>query len=105
MTDTTRSSSDFFNNEDSNTTANPHIDHIMTARLNRRGLLLGGMGAAATSLFGAGALTGCATASTGAGTAAGMTAPLSSLGFAAVGKRSEERRVGKEGRSRWSAYD
>ena len=78
MTDTTRSSSDIFNNEDSNTTANPHIDHIMTARLNRRGLLLGGMGAAATSLFGAGALTGCATASTPAGAAAGMTAPLSS---------------------------
>ena len=41
MTDTTRSSSDIFNNEDSNTTANPHIDQIMTARLNRRDLLAG----------------------------------------------------------------
>ncbi len=86
MTDNNRSSSDIFNNEDSNTTANPHIDQIMSARLNRRGLLLGGMGAAATSLFGAGALTGCATASTGAGTAAAMTAPLNSLGFTAVAK-------------------
>ncbi|CAM8664956.1 PhoX Predicted phosphatase [Comamonadaceae bacterium] len=86
MTDNTRSSSDIFNNEDSNTTANPHIDQIMSARLNRRGLLLGGMGVAATSLFGAGALTGCATASTSAGAATGMAAPLSSLGFTAVGK-------------------
>ncbi|WP_296508863.1 PhoX family phosphatase [Rhodoferax sp.] len=86
MTDNTRTSSDIFNNEDSNTTANPHIDQIMSARLNRRGLLLGGMGAAATSLFGAGALTGCATASTGTGAAAAMSAPLNTLGFTAVAK-------------------
>ena len=86
MTDKTRTPSDIFNNEDSNTTANPHINQVMSSRLSRRGLLLGGVGAAASSLFGAGVLTGCATAANGAGATAAMTAPLNTLGFAAVAK-------------------
>ncbi|MBT0570825.1 PhoX family phosphatase [Curvibacter sp. CHRR-16] len=87
MTDKTPSTRDIFNNEDSNKTNNPHIDQIMSARLKRRGLLLGGMGAAATTLLGAGALSGCATASTaGAGGAAAASGVLDTLGFAAVPK-------------------
>ncbi len=87
MSNSPSTPSEFFNNEDSNTTANSHIDQIMASRLSRRGLLLGGAGVAATSLLGAGSLTGCATASTGtAARAASMAAPLGKIGFAAVAK-------------------
>ncbi len=77
-----------FNNENSNSTANPEFDAVLAARLSRRRLLLGTVGAAATSVFGGAALTGCAStggmgAATGAST---LVAPLSAMGFAAVGK-------------------
>ena len=85
MTDPIRSSSDTFNNENSNTTNNPHIDQIMAARLNRRSLLLGSVGAAATSLCGASALAAVSPAATGAGAIA-LRAPVNTLGFAAVAK-------------------
>ena len=54
--------SDFFNNEDSNTSANPQFDTVLQTRLSRRNLLRAGAGAAATAVLGAGALSGCATA-------------------------------------------
>ena len=75
--------SDVFNNEDSNTSANPHFDTVLNARLSRRSMLRGGVGAATTALLGGLAITGCAT--DGAMTAPPM-ASIDSLGFAAVPK-------------------
>ena len=74
---------DVFNNEDSNTSANPHFDTVLNARLSRRSMLRGGVGAATTALLGGLAITGCAT--DGAMTAPPM-ASIDSLGFAAVPK-------------------
>jgi len=74
-----------FNNEDSNTTANPHFDTVLSARLNRRKMLLGGAGMAATTVLGSTALTGCATTTPGVGTAA-LANPVNKLGFGAVAK-------------------
>ncbi|HPW85421.1 MAG TPA: PhoX family phosphatase [Rhodoferax sp.] len=86
MSNASRSPSDIFNNEDSNTTANPHFDAVLAARLSRRNVLLGSASAAATTVLGSAALTGCATAG-GAGNGANtLSAPLRSMGFAAVGK-------------------
>ena len=78
--------SNIFNNEDSNTTNNPHIDALVTTRLSRRSILLGGAGAAATSLFGGAALSGCAANMGSSMGAASSSAPLSALGFTAVAK-------------------
>ncbi|MBC7918338.1 MAG: DUF839 domain-containing protein, partial [Rhodoferax sp.] len=87
MTDPIRSSSDIFNNEDSNTTSNPQLEDMMAARLSRRRLLLGSAGAVATSAFGGVGLAGCAaTSTTTIGAASALSSPLSSLGFAAVAK-------------------
>jgi len=78
--------SDTFNNEDSNHTNNPHIDSVVAARLSRRSILLGGAGAAASSLLGGAVLTGCATNAGSSSGAASMSGKLGSLGFVAVGK-------------------
>jgi secreted PhoX family phosphatase len=78
--------SDVFNHEDSNTSANPHIDSVIASRLSRRSVLLSGAGAAATTLLGSVALTGCATTAGQGMGSGGMAAPLNSLGFTAVGK-------------------
>lgn len=43
-----------FNDEDSNRSANPTFDSILTSRLNRRGLLLGGVGSAVLTACGGG---------------------------------------------------
>jgi len=68
-----------FNDEDSNTSGNAAFENVLQARLSRRGLLRGGVGAAgATALGGAAALSGCATA--------GPTSPVHSLGFTPVAK-------------------
>jgi uncharacterized protein len=78
--------SDIFNNEDSNSTNNPHIDTLVATRLSRRSILLSGAGAAATSLFGGAALSGCATKMGSSVGAASSSSALSTLGFAAVAK-------------------
>lgn len=80
---------DLFNEEDSNTSSNPHIDAVVSARLSRRSMLLSGVGAAGGALLGGLGLSGCATSATagaGAAGAAALSAPLNTLGFAAVGK-------------------
>lgn len=90
MTQHTPRPTDVFNNEDSNTTANPHLDSMVAARLSRRGVLLGGVGAVASSLWGDSAFAASRTVA--GGTAAGgagvraLSAPLSRLGFAAIAK-------------------
>ena len=87
MTQDTPRASDLFNNEDSNTTANPHFDTVLSARLSRRKMLLSGAGMAATTVLGSTALTGCATTTAGAGAStAALANPVNQLGFTAVAK-------------------
>jgi len=85
---------DFFNEEDSNHTANPQFEQVLDTRLSRRGLLRGAAGAAGAGVLGASALSGCATA----GGAAGTTGPaLTSLGFKPVAKSLADKVVVPEG--------
>ncbi|MDQ3059015.1 MAG: PhoX family phosphatase [Pseudomonadota bacterium] len=73
-----------FNDENSNTSANPSFDCVLQARLSRRGLLRGSAGAVGTSLLGGLALAGC-----GGGDDAPAVTPAPTetlLGFAAVAK-------------------
>ena len=48
-----------FNDEDSNTSANPRFNDILAARISRRSLLRGGVGVAATTVLGTASLTAC----------------------------------------------
>jgi secreted PhoX family phosphatase len=68
-----------FNDEDSNTSANPSFDSVLAARLSRRSILRGGAGTIATALFGGVALAGC-----GGGDDPAPTETL--LGFTPVAK-------------------
>lgn len=73
-----------FNDEDSNTSDNPHFDSVLGARLSRRSLLRGSVGGAATALLGSLAVAGC-----GGGdddpAPVPAPAPETLLGFTAVG--------------------
>ncbi|UCU97071.1 PhoX family phosphatase [Hydrogenophaga taeniospiralis] len=92
---------DFFNEEDSNHTANPQFDQVLDTRLSRRGLLRGAAGAAGAGVLGASALSGCATA----GGASGTTGPaLTSLGFKPVAKSLADKVVVPEGYSAQIIY-
>jgi secreted PhoX family phosphatase len=82
MSQPTTRPSELFNNEDSNTSSNPHFDSVLTARLSRRSLLGSGLGLAASSLMGGLALTGCATATHDAMS----SMSVKSLGFTAIPK-------------------
>lgn len=79
-----------YDDEDSNTSANPSFDSVLEARLSRRGLLRGTVGTAATALFGSLSLAACGGG--GDDTPAAAQPPLSGvqpidqLGFAAVPK-------------------
>jgi secreted PhoX family phosphatase len=66
-----------------NDSANPTFDSVLQARLSRRGLLRGGVGTAATALFGSVPLIAC-----GGGDDAVPVAPstVTALGFTAVAK-------------------
>lgn len=75
MSAKTVSPHDLHNEEDSNTSANPRFEAILEARLQRRQLLLGGLGTAATAMLGGISLSACG----------GDDAP-DLLGFAAVPK-------------------
>ncbi|QHE87247.1 PhoX family protein [Hydrogenophaga sp. BPS33] len=69
----------YFNNEDSNTSANTHFDSVLSARLSRRNLLRGSASVAGVGALGsAAALGGCATFS--------PVSPVNTLGFAPVAK-------------------
>ena len=91
MTQDTPRASDLFNNEDSNTSANPHFDSVLSARLNRRKVVLGSAGAVASTLLGTAALTGCATSAVhSAASSANLAAPVGTLGFTAVAKSTSD---------------
>jgi uncharacterized protein len=79
-----------FNNEDSNTTANPAFEQILDTRLSRRSLFKGaGLAGAA---LGASAVTGCATGLDSAG-----GGRIGSLDFKAVAKHTRDQVVVPEG--------
>ena len=85
-----------FNNEDSNTTANPAFEQILDTRLSRRSLFKGaGLAGAA---FSATAVTGCATSM------ASNSAQLDSLGFKAVPKSIADKVLVPEGYSAQVIY-
>lgn len=77
-----------FNDENSNTTANPSLGTVLASRLSRRGLLRSSLGVAGVAALGGAGLSGCATT---AGAASGMVAPVASLNFAAVAKNVADR--------------
>ena len=79
-----------FNDENSNTSANPHFEEVLGNRLSRRSLFRGA-GLAATAL-GATAVTGCAT--TGRGSS---VASVDRLGFKPVAKSLADTVVVPEG--------
>ena len=74
-----------FNDEDSNTSANPAFDSVLSARLSRRSLL----GATGVATLGGTALTGCATS--------GPVAPVNGLGFKPVAKTMADQVTVPEG--------
>lgn len=76
--------SDLFNDENSNTSANPYFEEVLGSRLTRRSLFRGA-GLTATAL-GATAVTGCAT--TGSG---GSGASVDGLGFKPVAKSTADK--------------
>ncbi len=85
-----------FNNEDSNTTANPSMAQVLEQRLSRRSLFKGA-GLAGAALGTAG-LTACAS------TGSGPHAPLGALGFKAVAKHTTDQVVVPEGYSAQILY-
>ncbi len=87
-----------FNDEDSNTSANPTFHDVLHARLTRRGLLRGGFATAAGAVLGGIGLAGCGGDSDPAPTAATPTPPATPaapaeklLGFGAVPKSLADR--------------
>jgi hypothetical protein len=86
-----------FDDEDSNTSANPTFDSVVAARLTRRSLLRGGVGATATTMLGGLATIGVAACGGGdddpapAAAPAPAPAPAPLLGFDAVAKSLEDK--------------
>ena len=81
------SKSNNFNDENSNTSANPTFDSVLQARLNRRGVLRGGVGTVGVSLLGGVGVAACGGGSDGATAAAtDKAAATKLLGFTAVAK-------------------
>jgi secreted PhoX family phosphatase len=77
-----------FNDENSNTSANPSFDSVLQARLSRRGLLRGGVSTVGTALLGGVALSGCGG---GSDAVAAVSAPAETLlGFGAVAKSLDD---------------
>ena len=75
--------------EDSNRSSNPTFDAVVQARLNRRSMLRGGVGAMATALFGGVGLAACG----GSDDDDDPVAPAPTetlLGFAAVAKSTAD---------------
>lgn len=73
-----------FNDENSNTSANPSFDSVLQARLSRRGLLRGSVGTVGTAVLGGLGLSACGGGDSAAALPAASTATL--LGFGAVAK-------------------
>lgn len=76
-----------FDEENSNTSANPTFDSVLGARLSRRGLLRGGVATAGTAVLGAFSLSACGGSDDPAVPAEKL------LGFTAVGKSLADKLV------------
>lgn len=76
-----------FNDEDSNRTSNAAFEHILDARLSRRSMFKGVVGAAGATALGTVGLAGCATS----GGMGGSASTVETLGFKAVGKSIADR--------------
>ncbi|MED5619727.1 PhoX family protein [Ideonella sp. BN130291] len=76
-----------------NASANPTFDSVLSARLSRRSLLRGGVGTAATALFGSVALAACGGGGDdeAAPPPVATDPPITSLAFTAVAKSLEDR--------------
>nr|MDP2192724.1 PhoX family phosphatase [Rhodoferax sp.] len=70
-----------FNDENSNTSANPSFDSVLQARLSRRGLLRGSVGSVGTAMLG-----GLGVAACGGGDVVAAVPAATLLGFSAVAK-------------------
>ncbi len=75
-----------FNDENSNTSANPSFDSVLQARLSRRGLLRGSVGSVGAAVLGGMGLTACGGGSDSDVVAEPTTPAAAPLGFTAVGK-------------------
>ena len=84
-----------FDDEDSNTSPNPTFDSVLAARLSRRSLLRGGVGTAATAVFGGLSLAACGGDDASPPAPTAPTAPAAPtetlLGFTAVAKSLEDK--------------
>lgn len=82
-----------FNNENSNTSANPSFESVLGARLSRRGLLRGSVGGVGTALLGGLGLSACGGSDSDPLPETPPVAPPTAqlLGFAAVGKSLADR--------------
>ena len=95
-----QSPDDFFNNDNSNTSANPEFDKVLQGRLSRRHILRGSMGLAGMGLVGAGGLTACATSKP----MAPVPHAITSLGFKPVAKSLADTVVVPDGYSAQVLY-
>lgn len=81
------SKSNDFNDENANTSANPTFDSVLQARLNRRGILRGGVGTLGVSLLGGVGLAACGGGGDNSAVPDANKAEASKLlGFTAVAK-------------------
>ena len=71
--------------EDCNSSANPTFDNVLQARLNRRSLLRGGFGTAATAVLGSFGVAAC-----GGGDEAPASTTVTKLSFTAVAKSTAD---------------
>ncbi len=80
-----------FQEENSNTSANPEFDSVLAARLSRRSLLRGSVGGAATVMFGSTLLSACGDSNNNDSTP--VTPPVTEklLAFTAVPKSLEDK--------------
>ncbi len=75
---------------DNNTSANPSLEHIMAARLHRRHVLKGGVGALAAASLGSLGLAACGGGGSDGGSG-DTPAPQNTLGFSAMAKDTGDR--------------
>ncbi|GAA5171549.1 PhoX family phosphatase [Viridibacterium curvum] len=78
-----------FDDEDNNTSANPHFDSLLAARISRRNFMGGAVGTGAMAVFGSLSLPAMAAADHKAG--------VSKLGFKAIGKSLADKVVVADG--------
>jgi len=82
-----------FDDEDSNTSPNPTFESVLAARLSRRSLLRGGVGTAATAVFGGLSLAACGGGDDDPAPVPPAAPAETLLGFSAVAKSLEDRMI------------